>query len=71
MPRRRARPRPRGATRALDGSVVTTIQFLGAVDTVTGSRYLVTTDRARVLVDCGLFQVVQEVLGEPYRLVRR
>ncbi len=32
------------------------IQFLGAVDTVTGSRYLVETDRARVLVDCGLFQ---------------
>ena len=36
--------------------MATTIEFLGAVDTVTGSRYLVTTDRARVLVDCGLFQ---------------
>lgn len=34
----------------------TSIQFLGAADTVTGSRYLVSTDRARVLVDCGLFQ---------------
>jgi metallo-beta-lactamase family protein len=34
----------------------TTLQFLGAADTVTGSRYLVTTAQARVLVDCGLFQ---------------
>lgn len=32
------------------------ITFLGAAGTVTGSKYLVTTDRARVLVDCGLFQ---------------
>ena len=33
-----------------------TLQFLGASDTVTGSRYLVTTASARVLVDCGLFR---------------
>jgi metallo-beta-lactamase family protein len=32
------------------------IHFLGAVDTVTGSRYLVESDGVRVLVDCGLFQ---------------
>lgn len=32
------------------------IQLLGAAGTVTGSRALVETDRARVLVDCGLFQ---------------
>jgi metallo-beta-lactamase family protein len=32
------------------------IQFLGAAGTVTGSRYVITTERARVLVDCGLFQ---------------
>ena len=32
------------------------VRFLGATDTVTGSRYLVETDNARVLVDCGLFQ---------------
>ncbi len=32
------------------------IQFLGAAGTVTGSKTLVTTARARVLVDCGLFQ---------------
>jgi len=32
------------------------LQFLGAAGTVTGSRYLVTTESARILVDCGLFQ---------------
>lgn len=32
------------------------LHFLGAADTVTGSRYLVQTASARVLVDCGLFQ---------------
>ena len=32
------------------------ITFLGAAKTVTGSRFLVDTPRARVLVDCGLFQ---------------
>ncbi len=32
------------------------ITFLGAAETVTGSRYLIETDSSRVLVDCGLFQ---------------
>ena len=32
------------------------ITFLGASGTVTGSRFLVATDRTRVLVDCVLFQ---------------
>lgn len=32
------------------------IKFLGAAQTVTGSRFLVQTAQSRVLVDCGLFQ---------------
>lgn len=34
----------------------TTLRFLGATDTVTGSRTLITTKDSRVLVDCGMFQ---------------
>ena len=37
------------------------IEFWGGVGTVTGSKYLVNTDRARVLVDCGLFQGLKEL----------
>jgi metallo-beta-lactamase family protein len=40
------RPRP----------AVPLLRFLGATGTVTGSRFLVDTPHARVLVDCGLFQ---------------
>ncbi len=40
------------------------IQFLGGATTVTGSQFLITTDRARVLVDCGMFQ------GSPNESVR-
>jgi metallo-beta-lactamase family protein len=32
------------------------IRFLGAAQTVTGSRFLVETGQSKVLVDCGLFQ---------------
>jgi metallo-beta-lactamase family protein len=32
------------------------LTFLGAAETVTGSRFMVETPTARVLVDCGLFQ---------------
>jgi metallo-beta-lactamase family protein len=32
------------------------IHFLGGAATVTGSQYLLQTERARVLIDCGLFQ---------------
>jgi metallo-beta-lactamase family protein len=37
------------------------IRFLGAAGTVTGSRFLVETGRARVLVDAGLFQGLKEL----------
>ncbi|HEU4671777.1 MAG TPA: MBL fold metallo-hydrolase [Candidatus Limnocylindrales bacterium] len=32
------------------------LHFLGAAGTVTGSQYLLETDRAKVVVDCGMFQ---------------
>jgi metallo-beta-lactamase family protein len=32
------------------------LRFLGAASTVTGSQFLLTTKRAKVLVDCGMFQ---------------
>ncbi|HKG58036.1 MAG TPA: MBL fold metallo-hydrolase [Candidatus Limnocylindrales bacterium] len=40
------------------------IHFLGGATTVTGSRFLLTTSRARVLIDCGMFQ------GSPNESIR-
>jgi glyoxylase-like metal-dependent hydrolase (beta-lactamase superfamily II) len=40
---------------------MTTLQFLGATRTVTGSKYLLEADGGRVLVDCGLFQGLKEL----------
>ncbi len=37
------------------------ISFWGGVGTVTGSKYLVETDKAKVLVDCGMFQGLKEL----------
>jgi metallo-beta-lactamase family protein len=38
-----------------------TISFLGATDTVTGSRFLVSSGQSKVLVDCGLFQGLKAI----------
>lgn len=37
------------------------IQFLGATQTVTGSKYLIQTEQTTLLVDCGLFQGYKEL----------
>lgn len=37
------------------------ITFLGAVGTVTGSKYLITLDGKNILIDCGLFQGYKEL----------
>jgi len=40
---------------------MTTLRFLGAAGTVTGSKYLVQHDGRRILIDCGLFQGLKEL----------
>ncbi len=37
------------------------LRFLGGVGTVTGSRFLIDTPEARVLVECGLFQGLKDL----------
>ncbi|KTC80180.1 metallo-beta lactamase family transporter protein [Legionella cherrii] len=37
------------------------LTFLGATETVTGSKYLVEADHNKILVDCGLFQGYKEL----------
>lgn len=39
------------------------IQFLGAVGTVTGSQFLVTAGDRRVVIDCGMFQGAPDEVG--------
>jgi metallo-beta-lactamase family protein len=41
--------------------MMATLSFWGAVETVTGSKYLLETPEARVLVDCGMFQGLKEL----------
>ena len=57
---RRPATGPATGTAVVDGPIdrpeVPVLTFLGAAGTVTGSRFLVDTPEARVLVDAGLFQ---------------
>lgn len=43
------------------GIQLATLSFWGGVGTVTGSKFLIETDHAKVLVDCGLFQGLKEL----------
>ncbi|HNO40895.1 MAG TPA: MBL fold metallo-hydrolase, partial [Marmoricola sp.] len=36
--------------------MTTTLTFLGAAGTVTGSKYLLTVNERRILIDAGMFQ---------------
>jgi metallo-beta-lactamase family protein len=38
-----------------------TVQFLGAAETVTGSKHLITANGSKVLLDCGLFQGLKDL----------
>jgi metallo-beta-lactamase family protein len=40
---------------------MTTLTFLGAAQTVTGSKYLLETGGRKILVDCGLFQGLKDL----------
>jgi len=37
------------------------LKFLGAAGTVTGSKYLLTAGKRKVLIDCGMFQGIKEL----------
>jgi len=43
------------------------LQFLGATGTVTGSKFLLTTSRQKVLIDCGLFQGLKQLRLKNWR----
>ncbi len=50
---------PRSYGRSMTGAPI--LSFLGAAGTVTGSKFMVETGGARILVDCGLFQGLREL----------
>jgi metallo-beta-lactamase family protein len=60
---------PRRARGLLLLSSMPWLSFLGAIDTVTGSRYLVESAHRRVLIDCGLFQGPKKLRERNWREV--
>ena len=46
---------------------MTTVQFLGAAGTVTGSMHLVTANDRQILLDCGLFQGLKDLRSRNWR----
>ncbi|MFD8496039.1 MBL fold metallo-hydrolase RNA specificity domain-containing protein [Amycolatopsis sp. NPDC059657] len=51
----------------MNGAPSVALTFHGGAGTVTGSKYLVETPEARVLVDCGLFQGLSELRRRNWR----
>lgn len=47
----------------------TSLTFLGAARTVTGSKHLLQVDGRRVLVDCGLFQGLKPLRERNWQLL--
>lgn len=45
---------------------MTRLHFLGGAQTVTGSQYLVETERAKVVIDCGMFQGLPAIRARNY-----
>ena len=45
----------------MDNIPSATLQFLGGAGSVTGSKYLIQTEKSRVLLDCGLFQGLKDL----------
>lgn len=43
------------------------IHFLGAAETVTGSKFLLTTPEKNILIDCGVFQGPEEILEKNWQ----
>ena len=48
-------------------STTPTLRFLGATGTVTGSKFLLSTERRELLVDCGLFQGYKQLRERNWR----
>src|SRR3989442_5786729 len=52
---------PGGSSRRAGVRMTAALTFLGAAGTVTGAKFLVATDGARLLLECGMFQGLREL----------